>query len=327
MAAYDDSNEYGSIIMQPFNIPCTPLSTTKNNITPTRSWPNDQIHSESTPILTPNQRSNSLKHPGCCDTLWRWTLSYWKRQLDHVPIFYFTICLLLTPIVALVGFMEGGFTFDVTGIVTLTMCAYATYKFKMYIALKSAVTTFRRNNREMRVQLKLLKNQITRIKTQKEVLQDSAVSLEEVNAKNEQNLEKFQDIQQRMRMTGTRNRTSMSILLQRTVALNKEWTDMWFIKQRDMFQTLYDSFEQTRSESPGRECRGLRREFYQKFKHSLPRWHRARFLEQSQLDQLFETESIVCFETFCNALDLFGMLNMDRFTVCTCSLYLCDLQQ
>ena len=303
MATHD---EYGSINMQPFNIPCTPLNPTPTD--PTSSRPHDRMHSESTPILTPNQRSNSVKHRGCCATLWRWTLSYWKRQLNHVPIFYFAICLLLTPIVALVGFVEGGITFYVTGTLTLTMCAYATYKFKTYGALhlKSAVTTFRRNNLEMRVQLKLLENQISVMKTQKIVLEDSAVSLEEVNMKNEQNLEKFQDIEQRMEMAGAQSKTSMSALLKRTAALNKEWTDMWLIKQQNMFQALYDCFEQTRSESPSRGCNGLRRGFYQKFKHSLPRWHRARFLEQSQLDQLFETESIVCFETFCNALDLFG---------------------
>ena len=168
--------------------------------------------------------------------------------------------------------------------------------------LKGKVDEFRAHNLEMKRQNKLLEKEVNRVELQKQALKDTELSLIEGIHKNEENLRKLQEIEDRMKMVGTRGRSATNKLIGKTKAINKQWRESLKVQQRDMLHAAYNLFERQRTRR-----RDLGMTDYQEFKEILPKRIKSGFLNKTNFDEIVRDQSIVGFESFAQIVDRYGL--------------------
>ena len=254
----------------------------------------------------PNLQSKSTKTDKSeSDTSIGWDVCAWymRNPIEHLPILYFFAYCLAVPLLSIFWFMEQEIAYLITGPLVLTMCIHAIHRFKTSVKLRSEVGKFQKNNHEMRVQMKLLETELDRFKVQREALKDAEISIVQSFRHNEENIEKFEQIDERLKVFGAQHKGRASDVMRTSVLLNTKLKEQKKERERDMMFAAYNMMERQRTD---------RKDFgmtdFEEFQMMLPTRMKGHFLEKTQFDQLVNDRSILNYESFVDIMDIYCML-------------------
>ena len=272
----------------------------QNEIVFTESEVDERVHLIAESDQNPNQKDHSKsKIDSSTLDICTW---YMRNPIEHLPILYFFAFFLGVPLLSIFCFMEQDIAYLIAGPLILTMCIYAIHKFKTSIALKSEVGKFQRNNQEMRTQLTLLEEEVERMKIQHETLKDAKQSIIESFERNKENLERFKNVEEDMKMFGAMTEDGVGEMIKRTSVLNAHLEQSMIEQERDMMFAAYNMVERQRTD---------RKDFgmtdFEEFKQMLPSELKSRFMEKTDFEHIIHCESIVNYESFVKILDDYGM--------------------
>ena len=233
-----------------------------------------------------------------------WDICAWymRNPIQHLLILYFLAYFLAVPLLSIFWFMEQEITYLITGPLVLTMCIYAIHRFKISIALRSEVSKFQKNNREMRVQMKLLQKELERMKVQHEHLKDAKLSIIESFERNKENLARFQNVEEDMKMFGAMSKEGVDTMIKKITVLNAKMKESMIEQERDMMFAAYNMMERQRT---------VKHDFgmtdYEEFKQMLPSELKSRFMEKTDFEHIMDRKSMINYSSFVDILDDYGM--------------------
>ena len=257
---------------------------------------------ENAPLLpktngNPDEPSSS-EIKDCCG-LWRW---YWRHPINYIPVLLYIVSFVAVPVLSILWFMEEDITFLITGILTLSVTFHAIFKFKTYIVLRTEVDSFKQHNIEMQRENQLLNRDLNRMGVQKDALWDARTSLFHSFQRNEVNLQKFQDIEQRMEALGRGTKMGMDKLIGKIKILNELLRIRLRREEREMLFAAYNVVERRRT---------TKKDFgmtdFEEFKQMLPLRMKPRFMKKTDFEHVVQNKSIVNYSTFVNMMDLYCM--------------------
>ena len=241
------------------------------------------------PVYSPND---------CCG-LWRW---YWRHPINYLPVLYYIASLVAVPVLSILWFIEENITFLITGMLTVSMCSYAMYKFKICIELRNEAHSFKQHNVKMKRENQLLRKELRRMSAQREALWEARRLLFLSFQRNEENIRKLQVIEQRMKVFGSRSQIGMDKLMDKTKSLNKLMRQRLKGQQRDMLFAAYHIVERRRTTK-----QDVGMTDFDEFKSMLPSRMRPSFMKKTDFENLVKDRSIVDYSTFVDVMDLYCM--------------------
>eukprot|EP00483_Globobulimina_turgida_P000561 UN00561 len=193
------------------------------------------------------QKKRKIKDIKSCDDLCKW---YCTKPIGHLPAVYFLCCFISSFLFAICWFMDNDSSFIVCGIVGLTLCSYALFKFKLSMNLKKEVDKYKQLNLKFRRENILLKAEVNRVVAAHAMLKKTRRRLVIANNKNKDNLLKFEAIERNMQIAGEKSVEGMVEIHGKTVALRKNWREQFLDSERAMLEAVYSRFERKHSKRP-----------------------------------------------------------------------------
>eukprot|EP00483_Globobulimina_turgida_P002883 UN02888 len=131
-----------------------------------------------------------------------WWFWYWQHPIAHFPFIYFFITLLSSIIFTIYWFMDNDSSFILCGIIGLSMCCYASYKFKISIQLKKQMDKYKRLNLQFKRENRKIEHAVNRAIQANQLLKKTKKRLVKANNKNRPNLIKFEKVGENMKLVG-----------------------------------------------------------------------------------------------------------------------------
>eukprot|EP01084_Bolivina_argentea_P108499 193902_1 len=187
------------------------------------------------------------------------------------------------------------------------MSIYATYKFKIIIALKEQIDEYKRNNIKFKSENKQIRLQVNRVKRARSMLRETKNRLTEANDKNRDNLLKFESIEENLKVTGQKIEGGMSEIYKQAVNIREKWREEFLLNEREMLQAVYKRYEHKRDRSKI----GMTADGFHEFQSMLPSRYKRRFLQLGTFHTLAAGSSAIDPQQFAIALDLFAEMETD----------------
>lgn len=238
--------------------------------------------------------------------LWKW---YWQHPVGHFPFLYFLILSASSLIFTIYWFMDNDSCFILVGMIGLTMCLYASYKFKISINLKKEVDKYKQLNLKMKRENKHLAAIVKRTRKAVHVLRKTKRRLAKANNKNKQNLKKFENIEENMRVIGKKANIKLTDVHERTKEMKTKWRNEYLQNERDMLHSVFTRYERKHT-SKGSKM-GMTQDDFKEFQEMLPSRYGSRFDRLGTFHTFAAGKSMIDIHDFANALDTFAEIEVD----------------
>ena len=175
-----------------------------------------------------------------CNDLWKW---YWQHPIGHLPLIYYVLCLIFSLLFIIWWFVDGDTVYILCGMIGLIMSAYSSYKFKISIALKKEIDKYRSLNIKFRRENKKLQAEVKRVKQARKTLRKTKRRLTIANLNGRDNLKKFEQVEENMKVAGENAIKGMSSAYNLAIQIRKKWRDEFLANEREMLQAVYNRYE------------------------------------------------------------------------------------
>lgn len=245
------------------------------------------------------QRKKRIKEISNFNDLWKW---YWSHPIGHLPALYFFCCGCLSLLFSIFWFADNDTTFILCGLIGLTMCGYAGYKFKISISLKKQVDHYKELNLQFKKENIKLKAEVDRVNLARKTLQKTKRRLVIANNNNLENIKKFEQVENNMRLIGENAIKGMGSVRNKATEIKSKWRDEFLANEREMLQAVYGRYERKHT---NKSRLGMTAEDFQEFQEMLPRRYKTRFNRMGTFSNLALDNSMLDYQEFANALDIF----------------------
>ena len=180
-------------------------------------------------------RKKKIKQIDSVNSLCSW---YWQKPIAHFPFLYFTLTMLSSFVLAMYWFMDNDSCFILCGIISLSMCSYATYKFKISMKLKKEIDEYRQLNMQFKRENRQLEAEVERVENAISILQKTKRRLKKANQKNGQNLQKFEAIEKNLQSVGKKTGIKLNEVNKMAKGLREKWREEYLASERDMYVAI-----------------------------------------------------------------------------------------
>ena len=182
--------------------------------------------------------------------------------------------------------MDQDTTFIVCGLTGLIMSGYASYKFKTSIALKRQIDEYKQLNLKFSRELKTLNAEFDRVKTAKKTLKQTKRRLIIANNTNKENLKKFEEVEENMKVAGEKAIKGMTKIHQQAMEIHSKWRDEFLSNEREMLQAVYTRYERHHT---GKSNLGMTESDFEEFQQMLPRRYTTIIIYICNISHIFLT--------------------------------------
>eukprot|EP01084_Bolivina_argentea_P020842 38712_1 len=235
----------------------------------------------------------------------------WKTNnpTHKLSFFYFFTSIFVPPALGIYYyFMDGdaALIHTASGIFAMLLCIYAFYHFKILFGLRQEINNTHRLNTDFMKQNIELKTDVNRLESAGNELQKTCNKLHEIHTKQRENNEKFKMMQTNMRAA---NLDSIKGIFEIRKKINKysdSWTTSLHSKQRKVFVSLFERFENKHSNI----YNGMCKEEFDELCALLPNEYKERFGRLGTFTKLANNKSYINYKDFECCLDLFHEMNV-----------------
>eukprot|EP01084_Bolivina_argentea_P271658 462304_1 len=236
---------------------------------------------------------------------WTW---YWQHPVDRFRFVYFLFLLLSSFAFGVYWFMDNDSAFILCGVVGLTMCGYAIYKFKQSIELKKGIDHYKQLNYKLRKENIQLDHAVSRTMKAHELLKQTKSRLAKANRANRENLKKFEQVENNMKIVGQTAKGNLGVVNRMTQELRSSWRDEFLSNERAMLHAVFRRFE---TKNTNHSNLGLTKDDFKEFQDMLPKRYQQRFERLGTFHNFAGEHSMIDPNDFNNTLDTFALMETD----------------
>mmetsp|Transcript_25904 Transcript_25904/g.22646 ORF Transcript_25904/g.22646 Transcript_25904/m.22646 type:complete len:264 (-) Transcript_25904:14-805(-) len=205
--------------------------------------------------------------------------------------------------------MDQDSAFILCGIIGLTMCCYASWKFKISINLKKEIDKFKLLNLKMKRENKQLSAVVNRTKIAVRMLKKTKRRLRKANNKNKHNLKKFEKVEENMRSIGKKANIKLTDVHEKTKEMKTKWRAEYLQNERDMLHSVFTRYERKHTSKQSRF--GMTMDDFKEFQEMLPARYGSRFDRLGTFHTFAAGKSMIDIHDFANTLDIFAEMDVD----------------
>lgn len=258
---------------------------------------------------TPKALANrkKIKDNKCnCASWCRW---YWQKPFARFPFLYFLLMFLSPFALSIYWIMDNDSAFILTAIISLSMCFYATIKFKTAMALKKEVVKYRGLTLQHKIENVKLEAEIKRASNAISMLKKTRRRLAKSNKKNGENLIKFEEIEKNMASVSKEANMKVKEVNRMTKSMRQKWREEHMNNERDMLHAVFNRYERRHTQNSNL---GMKREDFEEFQKMLPERYAQRFDRMGTFSTFACNKSMIDIRGFENTLDVFAEMDTDN---------------
>eukprot|EP00484_Ammonia_sp_Unknown_P024792 CAMPEP_0197036288 /NCGR_PEP_ID=MMETSP1384-20130603/13848_1 /TAXON_ID=29189 /ORGANISM="Ammonia sp." /LENGTH=449 /DNA_ID=CAMNT_0042466455 /DNA_START=123 /DNA_END=1472 /DNA_ORIENTATION=+ len=262
------------------------------------------VESPSKPVAdsTCNAKTNK-RGKGEKDTeeqsFWKWLF---KKPWSKLPFMYFLMGVLGVPALAVFHFMDADTCYIICG-AYIALSIFGLKHFYTLIGMKQEVDAFGGLNKQFQREQRKLQSDVSRIAAANENLRESRDRIQAANAKNRENLNQFNNVQETMKKLNLQSMEELKGVTSKVNAIGDKWKDKLIEHERDMLHTVFDRFELASGKA------GMTKKEFEQFAKELPESYQARFARLGTFENLSHDGVHLNFADFNAALDLFAEMD------------------
>eukprot|EP01083_Nonionella_stella_P023050 63717_1 len=188
----------------------------------------------------------------------------------------------------------------ISGIAGLLVTVTGYRTFTQLLDLTTKTNEFEQKNKVMRDQHRAISKEVNKIKNANGDLRHTEHRLRNANAKNQQNLTNFRDIQGFMQEMDIKD---FKVVTERAKQIGHSWQNQLLQKERDMLHLIFDRYEMNHE---SRNEHGMTEEDFNKFAACLPDAYRERFARMGTFEKMSNKKGIMEYADFELCLDTFA---------------------
>mmetsp|Transcript_23632 Transcript_23632/g.20693 ORF Transcript_23632/g.20693 Transcript_23632/m.20693 type:complete len:154 (-) Transcript_23632:48-509(-) len=112
-----------------------------------------------------------------------------------------------------------------------------------------------------------------------------------------------------MRVAGENAIKGMSSAYNTAIAIRKKWREEFLANEREMLQAVYNRYERKHT---NKSNLGMTASDFEQFQELLPRRYKTRFARMGTFHNLAVDSSMIDYQEFANALDVFAQMEVDQ---------------
>eukprot|EP01083_Nonionella_stella_P001996 5753_1 len=238
-----------------------------------------------------------------------WWVWYWQAPRSRLPFVYFLVLLLSCAALSVYWFMDNDSSFILCGGIGLSMCIYSAYKFKKSINLKKEVNKFKRLNIKFKREHSHLQGCIERAVNAHQMLRHTKARLSRANDKNRKNLNRFEQVENNMRVIGKEAGTKLGDLNKITQNIRSKWREELLDQEREMLHAVWNRYAKVHT---GRKSVALTKDDFKQFESMLPKRYGERFDRLGTFHTFAGDKEQINQNDFVNTLDTFAIMETDE---------------
>eukprot|EP01084_Bolivina_argentea_P154344 269072_1 len=222
----------------------------------------------------------------------------------NAPLLYFIVSTILSLCVALLAALQSpsshDFAYITSGIIGISICAFAIKHFRALIDLSTSVDHFYQLNRTLRKEHRCIQSNIDRLSAAQNTLNETHNRLSDANKRNKENLVHFRHLQGNLDQFNTTCAEDLQHAMNKANHIEDMWHKELYQHQRALLHHLFDQFSSCQHDI------GMTKDEFIEFSHHLPVEYQDRFRRMGTFEVLSCGKAYILLEDFEKTLDIFA---------------------